>query len=220
MIAKIKQAFATDLVKVSFLNAIATLIRMLTGFVSVKVVAVLIGPAGVALVGQLNNFSTIFLNISAGGINSGITRYTAEYRGSEKKYALFLRTGFWITAVLSLVCGLVLIIGSGYFSKLILLNIKYKSVFVIFGFTIMLYALNAFFIAVLNGFKEFKKYTIINILTSIVGLLFVIVLAYSFGVYGALVSAICFQSVVFVINELSGFELDISYETITLEGKK
>ena len=53
MLTRIKKIIATDLVKVTSLNAVATLVRMLTGFISVKVVAVLIGPAGVALLGQL-----------------------------------------------------------------------------------------------------------------------------------------------------------------------
>jgi len=83
MLLKAKKIFTADLVKVSFLNAVATVIRMLTGFVSVKVVAAIIGPVGVALLGQLNNFTQILLSISNGGINAGITKYTAEYSGSE-----------------------------------------------------------------------------------------------------------------------------------------
>ena len=39
MLLKLKKIFATDLVKVSSLNAVATLVRMLTGMISIKVVA-------------------------------------------------------------------------------------------------------------------------------------------------------------------------------------
>ncbi|MCW3118463.1 MAG: Na+-driven multidrug efflux pump, partial [Chitinophagaceae bacterium] len=192
--------FKADIVKISSLNAVATLIRMLTGFVSVKVVAVIIGPPGVALLGQLNNFSSIFLTLSAGGINSGITRYTSQHKNSRKRYMAFLRTGFRITVILSVISGCVLIIGSGYFSKLILKDIQYRGVFVIFGFTVILYALNAFLVATINGFREFKKYVTINILSSIVGLIFSVILATSFGIYGALISAVTYQSVVFIVT--------------------
>jgi len=54
------------ILKVLSLNAIATLVKMLTSFVSIKVVAVLIGPTGIALLGQLNNFTSIFLAASTG----------------------------------------------------------------------------------------------------------------------------------------------------------
>lgn len=200
MLLRAKRLLTTDLVKVSFLNAVATMIKMLTGFVSVKVVAAIIGPVGVALLGQLNNFVQILLSVSNGGINSGITKYTAEYADSEKDYILYLGTGFWITVVLSVVTSLVLVFGAGYFSVSILHDIQYKPVFYIFGGTLLFYALNALLTSVINGFKEYKKYVISNIVGSIVGLLFSVVLAVKYTVFGALVATVTFQSIVFFIT--------------------
>lgn len=199
----IKKIFTADIFKISFLNAIAVFIKMITGFVSIKAVAYLLGPAGpmgIAMLGQLNNFTNILLAVSNGGINNGITRYVAEYSGSEKKYQLFLGTGFWITAILSILTGLVLIFGAGYFAETILKDIKYKSVFYVFGGTLVMYAFNTLLISVINGFKEFKKYVAANILGSIIGLLFTIILAFNFGIYGALISAVTYQSVVFILT--------------------
>jgi O-antigen/teichoic acid export membrane protein len=199
----IKKIFTADIFKISFLNAIAVFIKMITGFVSIKAVAYLLGPAGpmgIAMLGQLNNFTNILLAVSNGGINNGITRYVAEYSGSEKKYQLFLGTGFWITAILSILTGLVLIFGAGYFAETILKDIKYKSVFYVFGGTLVMYAFNTLLISVINGFKEFKKYVAANILGSIIGLLFTIILAFNFGIYGALISAVTYQSVVFTLT--------------------
>jgi hypothetical protein len=42
----IKKIFSADIFKVSFLNAIAVLIKMLTAFVSMKAVANILGAAG------------------------------------------------------------------------------------------------------------------------------------------------------------------------------
>jgi O-antigen/teichoic acid export membrane protein len=202
VIAKIKHLFSGDLVKVSSLNAVSTVIKMLTGLVSVKVVAAVIGPAGIALLGQLNNFSTITLGISNGGITTGITKYISEYSSSRKKYLLFLGTGFWITIFFSILSSVVLILGAGFFSRLILHDEKYKYVFYFFGTTIILYALNALLISVINGFKEYKKYIIANILGSIVGLIFSVILSVNYGIPGALVSAVTFQSIVFLLTLL------------------
>jgi O-antigen/teichoic acid export membrane protein len=200
MILRIKKFISTDLIKVSFLNGLATIIKMLTSLVSVKVIAAVIGPAGIALLGQLNNFSAILLSISNGGINAGITKYLAEYSDSRNKYSLFLRSGFQITAGFSIITSLILIFGAGYFSELILHDRKYISVFYIFGFTIIFYALNALLISVLNGFKEYKRYVIANILGSLVGLAFSLILALNFGIFGALIAAVTFQSVVFLLT--------------------
>ncbi|MCR6720342.1 MAG: O-antigen translocase [Chitinophagaceae bacterium] len=191
---------STDLVKVSFLNGIATVIRMLAGLVSVKVVAAAIGPTGIALLGQLNSFSTIILGISNGGINAGITKYTAEHSNSPSKFNLFLGTALWITIALSVITGLVLIIFAGYFSETILQSRDFKLVFYAFGVTVTLYALNALLISVLNGFREFRKFVLANIIASITGLIFAVVLAKVYGTMGALIGAVTYQSVVFFIT--------------------
>ncbi len=200
MLLKAKKILSTDLVKVSFLNAVATVIRMLTGFVSVKVVAAIIGPVGVALLGQLNNFTQILLSVSNGGINAGVTKYISEHSNSKKDYILYLGTGFWVTVVLSIATSLVLFIFAGYFSEDILHDIRYKSVFYVFGGTILLYALNALLTAVINGFKEYKKYVIANIVGSLVGMLFAVILSIRYGIMGALISTVTFQSIVFFIT--------------------
>ncbi|MBC7950080.1 MAG: O-antigen translocase [Chitinophagaceae bacterium] len=200
MLLKLKKIMATDLVKVSSLNAIATLVRMMTGVISAKVVAIELKPEGMALLGQLSSFSLLLLSISTGGIKNGITKYVAQYGDSVKKYSLFLSTGFWITFSLSVFCGLVLIFGAGYFSTTILKDPQYKAVFYIFGVTIILYALNELLIAIINGFREFKKYVIINIAGSVVGLIFTVILSYQFGVYGALIALVTYQSIVFIVT--------------------
>lgn len=200
MLTRIKKIIATDLVKVTSLNAAATLVRMLTGFISVKVVAVLIGPAGVALLGQLTNFTTILLNISTGGIGPGMTRYVAQYSESPKRYAIFLSTGLRIILTLSIISGLVLLVAGRFFSLQILKDASYAFVFRILGGTLILYALNTYLVAIINGFREFRKYALANMAGSVTGLLFSVVLAYNFGLTGALIGAVTYQSVVFLVT--------------------
>ncbi len=199
-ITKIKSAFRTDLFKVSFLNGIATFIRMLTGVVSVKVIAKIIGPPGIALLGQLNNFSTIMLSISNGGIVAGVTKYVSKNSNDESGYMPFLRTGFMITLVLSIISSLCLILFADHFSMIILKSQDYRSVFYIFGSTLTLYAMNSWLLAVINGFKLYRIYVITNIAGSIIGLILSLLLSYKYGTWGALVSSITFQSLVFLVT--------------------
>ena len=200
LLVKIKYMMTTDMVRVSFLNGISTVIKMITGLISIKIVSVIIGPSGIALLGQLGNFSAIVLIIANGGINVGITKYVSEHADDKTKYNLFLSTGIWITVAFSIITGIALIAGAGYFSALILHDTKYKIVFYIFGGTVIFYALNAFLISVINGFKDYNKYIIANILGSFVGLIFTISLSLKYGTTGALVSSITFQSVVFILT--------------------
>lgn len=200
MIKKIRNIFKTDIVKVFSLTSISTLVRMLTGLISVKVVATIIGPSEVALVGQLNNFATIILSLSTGGINSGITKYIAEYKNDNSLVKDCLSTAFKITIICSLIVGLFLIAFNSYLSQYIMLTDEYGYIFIIFGVTIIFYALNMGVASVINGFKEFKEFVKINIAGSIIGVIFTITLVLIWGIEGALISAVTFQSIMLFIT--------------------
>lgn len=204
---KLKKIAASDLVKVFSFSAISTGVKMLTAFVSIKVLAVLVGPAGIAMLGQLNNFITIMLSVSTGGINNGVTKYTAEYADRPDSLRTYLHTSFHIIFALSAICGLTLIIGAGYWSQLILHTREYRDIFIIFGFTISFYSFNMYLLSILNGYKEFRKYITINIINSVVGLAFSIALVFALGLYGALLSAVLYQSVVFGVTWLKVMRL-------------
>lgn len=196
----IRRILQVDIVKVFSLNAVSTLVRMLTGLISVKFVATIIGPTGIALLGQLNNFTTILLGISNGGINNGITKYVAQYKDDNNYIKLLLSNALKLTLFFTLITSLVLILFHSYLSKWIMLSEKYGFIFLIFGFTILLYTLNSLLISILNGFKEFKKYVVINISGTIIGLCFTIILVLLWDLNGALISAVTYQSVVFFIT--------------------
>lgn len=195
-----RRASKADIVRVFSFTSISTLVKMLTGFVSVKVVASIIGPAGVALVGQLNNFASIAMSLSSGGINNGITKYISEFKNDEGKVRTYLSTALSITVICSLCVGVAMILLNRLLSRLILQTNEYWYVFLIFGVTILLYALNLMLLSVVNGFKEFKKYVKINIANSIVGLCFTLTFVLTLGLPGALVSAVTYQSVMMFIT--------------------
>lgn len=195
---KLRQVFTTDLVRVSFLNGISTVIRMFAGLVSTKVVASMVGPVGIALLGQLTNFTTIVQSLANGGITTGITKYVSEHAAEGEKTRNYIGTAFRVTFISSLVTGLVILFGAGYFSSQILKDTSYRIVFYILGFTIIFYALNALLLAILNGYKEYKLFVKINVISSLTSLFFSVTMALAFGLMGALVSAVTFQSVVFI----------------------
>ena len=196
----LQRLMGIDIIKVFSLNAMATLVRMCAGMISVKVVAVIIGPAGIALLGQLNNFNTILLGTANGGIGSGVTKYVAEYKENDSYIKKLLSNAFRITVTCTFIISLVMVLGCVYLSRWILMSEEYYYVFIVFGFTIVLYTLNGLLINILNGYKHFKKYVMVNILGTVLGLLYSIALVTTFGLSGALINAVTFQSVVFFIT--------------------
>lgn len=195
-----KRFLQIDLVKVFSLTAISTLVKMLTAFVSIKIVASILGPSGIALTGQLNNFASIIMALASVGINQGVTKYISENKGAKEEVRKFIGTAFKMTLFSSLFCGINLIIFSKFLANKILNSEDYGYVFIVFGFAIIFYALNNLLLSILNGFQLYKKFVTINIINSLIGLVFTITLVYFWQLKGALISLISYQSTMFFIT--------------------
>jgi PST family polysaccharide transporter len=199
IIDKFRRVIKLDIVRVFSFTSVSTLVKMIAGFVSVKVVAVIIGPSGVALVGQLNNFSAIIMAVATGGITTGVTKYIAEYKNDTDLIRGYTSTAVKIVLFFSLLCGLFLVLGAQILSSRILLDVKYSFVFTVFGVTLIFYAANTLLLAVINGYKQFNLYVKASIVSSIIGLVLSLLLVISFGVNGALLNAVTSQSLVFFV---------------------
>lgn len=200
LIRKLKNILAIDIVKVFSLTAISTVVKMLTGFVSIKVVAVILGPDGLALMGQLSSFVAIALSFASVGINTGVTKYVAEFGSNKLVLRELLSTAYKLTLVGSLFIGIVIICIHSLLGEYLLKTSEYNYVFIIFGITIIFYAVNNLLISIVNGFKGFKDYVRINIANSILGLVYTVILVLTMGLDGAMISFVTYQSISLVIT--------------------
>lgn len=187
------------LIKTSILSFVATAVKMLAGLVINKAVAVYIGPAGLALVGQFHNFIQLVTTLAQGAINSGVTKYAAEYGKDSDKIPILFSTASRISLGSSVVVGLCIVLFSKYASLQFLQSDEYAYVFVIFGFTIVLFVVNNLLLSILNGIKDIKTYISINIIQSIYSLIFTTLLIIFLGLDGALIALVTNQSVVLLI---------------------
>ena len=74
-----------NLIKTSFYTSISTAITFISGFIVVKVVAVKIGPKGIAFVGQFQNTTAILTMLATAAISTGVVKYLAEHKGDQAK---------------------------------------------------------------------------------------------------------------------------------------
>lgn len=188
------------LVKTSFFSAIITFIRIASGFVAGKVVALITGPAGVALIGQFNNFITIILTFANGAINTGVVKYTAEYEGNDKQLKVLFSTSLKISIYCSIIIGAILLFISPLLSNWLFSSSLYNNPIRVLGVTIILYSLNSLLISILNGKQQIKTYTIVNTVGSVIGLLFTVILVFLYKIQGALYALVLAQSIVFFVT--------------------
>lgn len=200
MINKVKKILTSDLIKVFSFTGISTIVKLISSYITVKVVASIIGPSGIALIGQLQNFAAILTTLGAGGINNGVVKFVSEYKDEETHLQNYLRNGLKITVYLSLFFGFLLIVLSKYLAKWILLDNQFYYVFIFFGVSLFFLSINNYLLSILNGFKEFKKFVAINIATSLFGLIFTVSLVFLFHLRGALIASVSYQSIVLFVT--------------------
>lgn len=187
------------LIKTSILSFIATVIKIIAGLVVNKAIATYIGPSGLALIGQFQNFTQMVMTVAQGGINSGVTKYTAEYGAEDARVPLLFSTAVKISLITSAIAGSGVILFSRQASLYFLKSDAYSYIFVIFGFTIVLFVTNNLLLSMLNGLKEIKTWVYINIIQSIYALIFTSILIVWLGLDGAFIALVTNQSMVFFI---------------------
>ena len=188
-----------DLFKTSFWVALSTLIKMLASIITSKIMAIYIGPAGIALLGNFNNIVGILSAFSNGAISSGVTKYISQYESDEEKRSI-VSHALKITLSCSIFLGLVVILLKDFLSNVAFGNTEYTNVFIILGVTVVFFGLNTTITGVLNGYKYIKELILTGMLGSILSMTLAYFITIRFGLFGALINAIIAQVFIFGIN--------------------
>ena len=111
-----------SLLRSSYLIGGAQVIFILTGLVKMKVAAVLLGPAGIGLVGLYINLMQASSTVAALGMGHAGTRQIAHSLGDGDQVAIehTRRALYWITAMLALVAGLLFWVSRDLIAKYVL----------------------------------------------------------------------------------------------------
>jgi len=188
-----------NLFKTSLLTFISTVIKVISGIVINKAVAVYVGSSGLAIIGQFRNFVQISNTVASGAINQGVVKYSAQSKRDTKQLSLLFSTSLKISLMCSLITGILIIGTSKFLSFYFLKSEDYTYVFIVFGFTVILFVLNNLILSILNGLKEISAFIIINIIQSIYSLIFTTLFVVFFGLHGALIALATNQSIIFFV---------------------
>ena len=189
-----------NLLKTSALNGVAVLIKTATMFILNKILAVYVGPAGYAAIGQFQNFIQMVTTFAGSAINTAVIKYTAEYHENEHKQISVWRAAGSLVLIFSFIFSFIILIFQKQLSLYIFQTTAYQSVFAWFAAFLVLFNLNALFLAILNGKKEVLKLVVANIAGSILSLLVTGFLAVQYHLYGALIALSIYQSIAFFVT--------------------
>lgn len=206
-----KEIFKTTLFKVTSLNSFSVVLKIFTGLISSKIVAIFLGAGGMALVGNMRNFFTSVETISTLGFQNGIVKYAAENQANGERLKKVISTIFISLLASSVIFATLLFFLSEVWEEEVL-NTKnqYGFIFKILAISLPWYVINIFLIGIINGFGRFKTVVWINIIGNIVGILASIFLIYQYHVSGALASVAIAPALLFFISfYFIGREIDL-----------
>ena len=179
-------------------TSVHTIIKILSGIIMNKIIAVYLGPAGLAMIGQFQNFVGIVSGVANASIQTGIVKYTAQYKNDTEYLNKLMKNSLIIILFLSFIVSLFLILFANYLSVQIMFSDKYTNIIYFLAFSMVFYSLNLYILSILNGLGELKLFTGINILISIFSLLLVSILTILYKLDGALLAIILVQSFIFI----------------------
>lgn len=183
----------------SFLTLIATSIKMLVALLINKVAAVYLGPSGISLIAQFQNFVQISSTLGQGAAATGVTKYVAE-RERDKGVREIVGTAVAFSLICSLPLAALIVLFAESLSERLFESSGLIHILYIFSALLPLFSLNAIFLAVINGLQKIKDWVAINILQSLLALVLTIILMRQMGLEGALLSLALLQALMFFIS--------------------
>lgn len=151
----------------------------------------------------INNTVQTFIVFAGAGIGITLTRYVALYRDKDKGIAgIIIGTLLSINVLISLFVALIVFIFSEKIAILLNSDINITSLLKITSATIFFTSVVSILQGTLQGFEEYKKIAIIQVLSNILNLIIGLVLTNLFGIMGSVISLLILQIIMFIIMQV------------------
>lgn len=170
----------------SSLGATAAMVRLLCSFISVKLTAVYLGPSGLAIIAQFNNFMTLVQGVVVTGLETASGRLTAEYGPDPERRKRLLGTVGKIGLGLGIPLALLVMATSPWLASLLLHDQSYSWVFVLGAVSLVAAIVNAVLLGTLGARGDIVRVVISNIIATITGVSVFATASVHWGVTGGL----------------------------------
>lgn len=167
----------------------------------IKVLAITLGPHGVGLLSQLNNFFQVLSIATSLGTNVGVTRNIAEYGAASRKKSI-LDLISTVTLVLSGVLAVSVLCGilfSSRISQLILNNPGYSSFIIITLIGLPFVVYYNLLRSIFTGLLEIRTYVLVGVLSAVLGLAALVPFVLIYKLQGAVWHLLFYSVVSFAI---------------------
>lgn len=175
-----------SLARASLWTAASTLVKIATGLLVVKLLAVSYGPSGIGMAGNFRQLITVLGVLAGAGIFNGVTKYVAEYREETDRLRLVVGTSSAIVLVFSSLMALVFLLAARPVSLALFGHDDYQGLVRLVALVQMGIAWANLSLAVMKGFRDAAGNALALIIGSIIGILAYVLCWWLGGYPGAL----------------------------------
>jgi PST family polysaccharide transporter len=184
-----------SLLGTTLLNGLATAVRLGCGLLVNKLLAVWVGPAGLAVVGQFQSLMAVVGAASGAVFSAGVTKLTAEHAADPPRQTAVWRSALSLGLCGAALCALVLLVLRDTIAQWLLGDPALAPAMLALAAAALLLALNAVLLSALAGLKRFRAHVAANVLTSVLGVAAAAWLLPRHGLLGGLVALALAQAV-------------------------
>jgi PST family polysaccharide transporter len=170
------------------LNAVVIGIRLVISFFIQRLLASLVGEAGMSKVGQVRNLTELLGSFATLGVFSGIVKYVAEHKNDKEQLLRLFSTTFVFSVLAISATSITLLIFAEHFSVLLFDSSEFVYLIRLFAVVVPAITLNRIFTGIVNGLSEYKKLAKIDLISYVLSSILTVGMLLSFNIDGALIA--------------------------------
>ena len=174
--------------KITSLNAVVITIRLIVSVFIQRLLAVTVGEAGIANIGQLRNVIAMLSSTSTLGTFSGVVKYVSELKENRQELTKVFSTATLFLITGSIVSALVLFVGADFLSDYVFNSTEFTYVFKLLAVIVPFIAMSRVVNGVVSGLSDYKKYAKIELISYLLASVALIIGLYSYSLNGVLVA--------------------------------
>lgn len=174
--------------KITSLNAVVITIRLIVSVFIQRLLAITVGEAGIASIGQIRNLMAMLTSTSTLGTFNGVIKYVAEYKKDKPELSKIFSTVTIFIIFGSLITGVILYLGAGYFSTYLFSSQDYIYIFQLLAVIVPFIAINRVIGGVVNGLSDYKRYAKIELISYLLATVAVLIGLYNWGLKGVIIA--------------------------------
>jgi O-antigen/teichoic acid export membrane protein len=179
--------------------------RIGLGFFSAKISAIYLGPAGVALVGQLTSFIQAVQGAIGNGAGTAVVNLTAQRRNEPVRLGVLWATALRLVLILALTSFALISTGARPLANWLLSDSNYWPAIVFAAFAVVMVVAETIITCALNGLKQVDLIAKTSIGSSLLEVSVFASLVYFFGLWGGLMGCAALYAAKLLVTCLVAF---------------